>query len=93
MIALFFTVDDDGDDPDDDDQDPDDDDHDTDDDDHDLDDDAVVTQSWGEGRTIQPASAQWSHRQFTAAAIFTTGSLGSLKKEYLQGEFPPKNIC
>ena len=69
-------------------------DHDPDDDDDDPDDDDVVTQSWGEGRTIQPASAQWSHRQFTAAAIFTTGSLGSLKKkEYLQGEFPPKNIC
>ena len=63
-------------------------------DDDDPDDDDVVTQSWGEGRTIQPASAQWSHRQFTTAAIFTTGSLGSLKKkEYLQEEFPPKNIC
>ena len=94
MIALGFIVDDDDDDPGDDDDDPDDYDDDPADDDDDPDDDDVVTQSWGEGRTIQPASAQWSHRQFTAAAIFTTGSLGSLKKkEYLQGEFPPKNIC
>ena len=91
MIALFFTVDDDGDDPDDDDQDPDDDDHDTDDDDHDLDDDAVVTQSWGEGRTIQPASAQWSHRQFTAACnIYNWKSWEPQGKRIFTRRIPPK---
>ena len=91
MIALGFIVDDDDDDPGDDDDDPDDYDDDPADDDDDPDDDDVVTQSWGEGRTIQPASAQWSHRQFTAACnIYNWKSWEPQEKRIFTRRIPPK---
>ena len=63
-----------------------------DDDDHDPGDDDVVTHSWGELSSPPPLNGATD--SLRPPAIFTTGSLGSLKKkEYLQEEFPPKNIC